>query len=85
MPNARAAHEIQYRYNRLSVKAQYWVKLLDSNRGNSVAREHWQLCHSDGSVCQDGCDAAAIPSEVKASESAADYIAFREHPEDFGY
>jgi len=28
---------------------------------SSVATEHMELCHSDGSVCEDGCSVAPLP------------------------
>lgn len=29
-------------------------------RGTALTREHDALCHIDGSICEDGCDAAPV-------------------------
>lgn len=33
---------------------------------NGVARQHDFVCHSDGSVCEDGCDAPVLPGRMDA-------------------
>jgi hypothetical protein len=30
---------------------------------SSVATEHMELCHSDGSVCEDGCSVSPLPDD----------------------
>jgi len=37
----------------------------------SVAAAHMQLCHSDGSACEDGCDRTADPERLAAYEEGS--------------
>jgi hypothetical protein len=56
------------RYARALRDAQY----LENESHERLAAMHRFVCHSDGSVCADGCDVAAIPGALAALNAAYD-------------
>lgn len=39
----------------------------------TLNEQHMFVCHSDGSTCEDGCDAAPLPGKLEELEAKLDF------------